>query len=106
MKILSLFYTINSELEKLRQWFKAMKLSVNIRKTKFTPFYNNKDKILLQLPASIIGNNNTERKCSIKLLEVMLDDYKSWIDYVRTVGNKLVKNTALLYHVSQLNYLN
>ena len=36
----------------------------------------------------------------------MLDDYKSWIDYVRTVGNKLVKNTGLLYHVSQLNYLN
>ena len=31
--IKSLFYTVNSELEKISQWFKADKLSIEIRKT-------------------------------------------------------------------------
>ena len=34
--IKGLFYTVNSELEKISQWFKANKLSINIKKTKFT----------------------------------------------------------------------
>ena len=35
------FYTINSELEKISQWFNANKLSINIKKTKFTLFHKN-----------------------------------------------------------------
>ena len=31
----------------------------------------------------------------------MLDEHISWIDYVRTVENKIVKNIGLLYRVSQ-----
>ena len=63
----SLFYTVNSELDKLIQWFKANKLSINIKETKFTLFHKNyfKDEIPLKLPALIIGNNNIERKSSI-----------------------------------------
>ena len=30
--IKGLFYTVNSELEKIRQWFKANKLSIDIKK--------------------------------------------------------------------------
>ena len=30
----------------------------------------------------------------------MLDKHISWIDQVRTVGNKVVKNIGLLYRVS------
>ena len=39
--IKGLFYTANSELEKISQWFKANKLSINIKKTKFTLFHKN-----------------------------------------------------------------
>ena len=49
----------------------------------------------------MIGNYNTERKSSIKLLGVMLDEHISWIDPVRTVENKIAKNVVLLYRVSQ-----
>ena len=49
----------------------------------------------------MIGNNNIERKSSIKILGVMLDAYISWIDHVRTVENKIVKNIGLLFRVSQ-----
>ena len=49
--IKGLFYTVNSELEKISQWFKAKKLSINIKKTKFTLFHKNyfKDEIPLKL---------------------------------------------------------
>ena len=37
--IKGLFYIVNSELEKISQWFKANKLSIKIKKTKFTLFH-------------------------------------------------------------------
>ena len=46
-------------------------------------------------------SNNIERLSSIKFLGVMLDEIISWIDHVRTVENKIAKNTGLLYRVSQ-----
>ena len=49
----------------------------------------------------MIGNNNIERKSSIKFLGVMLDEHISWIDYVRTVEHKIAKNIGLLYRASQ-----
>ena len=66
--IKGLFYTVNSELEKISQWFKANKLSINIKKTKFTLFHKNsfKDDIPVKPPALMIGSNNIERKSSIK----------------------------------------
>ena len=83
--------------------FKADKLSINIKKTKFTLCHKNyfKDEIPLKFPALMIGNNNIERKSSIKFLGVMLDEHISWIDHVRTVENKIAKNIGLLYGVSQ-----
>ena len=101
--IKGLFYTVNSELEKISQWFKADKLSINIKKTKFTLFHKNssKDDIPVKLPALMVGSNNIERTSSIKFLGVMLDEHISWIDHVRTVENKKAKNIGLLYRVSQ-----
>ena len=62
--IKGLSYTINSELEKITQWFKANKLSINIKKANFTLFHENsfKEEIPLKLPALMIGNNNFARK--------------------------------------------
>ena len=101
--IKGLFYTVNSELENISQWFKANKLSVNIKKTKFTLFHKNSSKndIPVKLPALMVGSNNIERTSSIKFLGVMLDEHISWIDHVRTVENKIAKNIGLLYRVSQ-----
>ena len=47
------------------------------------------------------GSDNIERTSSIKFLGVMLDEHISWIDYGRTVENKIVKNIGFLYRVSQ-----
>ena len=92
--IKGLFYTANSELEKISQWIKANKLSINIKKTKLTLFHKNysKDDIPVKLPALMVGSNNIKRTSLIKFLGAILDEHISWIDHVRTVQNKIAKN--------------
>ena len=73
--IKTLFSTVNAELQKIADWFKANRLSLNIKKTKYTFFHKNsvKDNIPLKLPNLHISNKSIERKSSIKLLRVTLD---------------------------------
>ena len=49
--IKTIFSTVNEELEKLGGWFTANRLSLNIKKTKYTFFHKNavKDNIPLKL---------------------------------------------------------
>ena len=60
--IKGLFYIVNSELEKISLWFKPNKLSINIKKTKFTLFHKNsfKDDIPVKRLALMVGSNNIE----------------------------------------------
>ena len=90
-------------MEKVSQWFKANKLSINIKKTKFILFHKIffKDNIPVKLTALMIGSNNIERASSIKYFGVMLDQHISGIDHVRTVKNKIAKNIGLPFRVSQ-----
>ena len=81
--IKGLFYTVNSELEKISQ-FKANKLLISIKKTKFILFHKSsfKDEIPLKLTALMIGDNSIKRKSSIKLLGVMLDELELYLGLI------------------------
>ena len=96
-----LFAKVNEELEKIGDWFKANKLSLNNKKTKYTLFHKNsiKDDLPLELPDLKITNNQIERKKAIKFLGVMLDENVNWQEHIRTVENKIAKNIGLLYRV-------
>ena len=98
-----LFETVNCEVKKISQWFKANKLLSNITKTKYTLFhkYSIKDKIPLKLPTLKIGNKVIEKTPSIKFLGVMLDENVSWRYHIKTVENKLSKNIGLLCRAKQ-----
>ena len=69
-----LFETVNCELGKINQWFKANRLSLNLIILKsilsLTVFHKNsiKDKIPLKMPSLKIGNKIFERTSSIKFL--------------------------------------
>ena len=54
----TLFSDVNEEIKKIEQWFKANKLSLNIKKTKCPLFNKNssKDDIPLKLPYLKIEN--------------------------------------------------
>ena len=62
-----LFETANAELQKISQWFRANKLSLNVKKTNYTLFHicSLKDKMPLKLPELKIGNNIIEKATSI-----------------------------------------
>ena len=61
-KIKVLFETVNCELRNIIQWFRANKLSLNMKKTKYTSFcnYSNRDEISLKRPILKTGNNITD----------------------------------------------
>ena len=75
--IKELFTTVNKELQKLGDWFTSNKLSLNIKKIKYTFFHKNsvKDSIPLKLPDLHIFNKIIDRTFSIKFLGVMLDEH-------------------------------
>ena len=101
--IKTLFSTVNAELQKLADWFTANRLSLNIKKTKYTFFHKNsvKDNIPLKLPDLHISNKSIERKSSIKFLGVMLDEHIAWNDHIHAIEKKLAKNIGLLYRARQ-----
>ena len=92
-----LFKILNEELQKNGDWFKANKLSLNNRKTKYTLFHKkfSKDDLPLKLLALKIADSKIERKTAITFLEVILDKNISWEEHTRTFETKLAKNFVL-----------
>ena len=99
--IKTLFGTVNCELEKICEWFRANKLTLNVRKTNYTLFHKNstKDKLPLKMPESII-----KRKSLVKFLGVMLDENISWENHIKTIEKKN-QPKILVYYIAQNHIL-
>ena len=97
--IKTLFNIVNNELNKLNEWFKANKLSLNIDKTKYTFFHKLKqrDTIPLKLPNLILNNSSIKRENAIKFLGVIIDENLTWTNHISTIENKISKNIGILY---------
>ena len=72
----TLFKTVNEELVKINNWFRANKLSLNPDKTKYTFFHKlaSSDHIPLKLPNLTINGTNIKRSYAIKILGVIIDE--------------------------------
>ena len=92
-------------MEKISQWFKANKLSLNEAKTKFTLFHKPRDEddLPLQLPNLKTNNSEIRRSPSIKFLGVLFDENLTRINHITLVENKLSKSLRLLHKAK--NYL-
>ena len=95
--IKTLFETVNNELTKISQWFISNKLSLNVKKTKYSFFHtpSKKDNIPLALPK--LCNNQIQRSESIKFLGVFLDENLTWKDHIKYIENKIARNIGILY---------
>ena len=64
----NLFKIFNEELKEIGDWFKANKLSLYNRITKYTLFHkkSSDDNLPLKLPALKIADDNIERKADTK----------------------------------------
>ena len=99
ININTLFKTVNNKLIKVKEWFSANKLSLNVGKTKFSRFHKSDKKYSISslLPTLKINNHDIERVKTIKFLVVLLDDNLSWKERIKYVENKLAKNIGLMY---------
>ena len=94
-----LFEKMNKELTNVSNSFNANKLSLIVKKTKFSFFHKSskKDNVPLRLPNLNINRFTIERECSIKFLGVWIDENLTWRDHIHTVENRIAKNIGLLY---------
>ena len=97
--IKTLFDNNNTELQKISQWFKSNKSSLNVAKTKYSFFHkpSKEDNIPLVLPRQSICNNEIKRSECIKFLPVFLDKNLTWKYHIKYLENKISKNIGLLF---------
>jgi len=72
-----LFVTVNEELDKLSNWFKANKLSLNVKKTNYMLF-GNKHLPIAGTYNIIIDDQVLERVEFTKFLGVFIDEKLNW----------------------------
>jgi len=84
----TLYESLNKDLECLTEWFKANKLSLNVKKTNYMLFSLHKEvhnnTLLLKLEGKII-----ERKSSVKFLGIIIDEKVTWGEHIAKVRKKL-----------------
>ena len=75
----ALYNTVNRELYKMNEWFQVNKLSLNLKKTKYSLFHssNQKRNIPTTLPLIQIENNIIEHVTVTKFLGVLIDEHLS-----------------------------
>ena len=91
-----LINTVKGELEALKKWFDANKLSLNLSKTKYMIFSNKKINNDVKLT---INDMEIERVYDIKFLGVIIDSKLNWKAHVGNVKSKISKTIAILYKI-------
>ena len=95
----NLFETMNEELRKVANWFKANKLSLNISKTKYSLFHSTRKRkdIPNILPPLHIDSVPFKREFATNFLGVYLDENIFWKDHINIVSTKVCKSIGILY---------
>lgn len=88
---------INQEMYKLKKWFDANKLSLNLKKTKFMLFGNRKS----NLPVEITINNTIiERVQQNMFLGVVIDEKLCWKPHISYIRTKVAKCIGMMKRCS------
>ena len=100
------FLRVNGELQKINEWFISKKLSLNVKRSKYSFFHkpSKKDDTPLVLPKLNINNNEIARTDSIKFLDVLLDENLSWKTHIKYIENKISKNISILFKARSFLY--
>ena len=100
----TLFTAMNTELHKIANWFKSNKLSLNIKKTKWSLFHQSGKKRFLpeSLPKLYIDNINIQRDRVTKFLGVYIDENLTWKHHIDTISNKVSKSIGILYKAREI----
>ena len=96
---INLFETMDEELRKVANWFKANKLSLNISNTKYSLFHSTRkrNEIPNILPPLHVDNVPVKRELVPKFLGVYLDENISWKHHINIVSTKVCNSIGILY---------
>ena len=92
----------NTEIDRLSQWFKANKLSLNITKTNYI-LYSPRSKSGLQSSESFsveLDGTRIERVSYAKFLGVYIDDKLTWHKHIQEISTKISKNIGIMSRIS------
>ncbi len=92
----TLINTFNTELEKVSNWFKSNKLSLNVSKTNYI-FFNSKNKNHTKTKIKIkIDNTEIHPVDDTKFLGVMIDKHLNWSTHIAKIENQISRNIGVL----------
>ena len=86
-----LIATANTEIQKISDWLKINKLSLNIKKSHFILFHFRQKKITLDFKLKI-DNSEVEQATFTKFLGVGLQENLCWKNHISILSNRIHKN--------------
>jgi len=95
----TLITNLNAELNLLKSWFSANKLSLNIDKTNFIIFSGIRKKYDVNIPQMnklMLAGNSLNQVTSTKFLGVYIDEHLSWSSHIDHVKNKISKSSGII----------
>ncbi len=97
----TLYNHINYDLNKLSDWFRANKLSLNVGKTNCTLFKLNNNPINEKFKIKL-GQDTIEHKNVVKFLGMNIDSKLKWHEHINSVRNKLNSSMYALNKVKHI----
>jgi fibrillarin-like rRNA methylase len=91
--------TINTELLKFSEWFKANKLWINVSKSKYLIFKPRQKRLTEDLSIEV-NNHKLAKAKEVLFLGVILDEHLSWKAHISHVANKISKSVTIKYRAS------
>ena len=90
---------INSEMDKLSEWFGANKLSINVKKSNYMTFQPRQKRQKIDLSITL-NNHKIDQVKEVVFLGVILDEHLSWKPHISHVAGKLSKSIGIIYKSS------
>ena len=87
--------TINSEMNKLTEWFKSNKLLLNAKKSSFMSFQPRQKREILDFSITL-NSTHINRVKEVVFLGVVLDEHVTWKPHISRIANKVSKAIGLL----------
>ena len=94
--LITLTATINSELDKISNWFKLNRLSLNIKKTHYILFCCRNRKLAFDAINIKIDGVMIEKVTSTKFLGVIINESLTWNEHIQTIKQKVSKSIGII----------
>ena len=90
---------INKELARISEWFRANRLSLNVKKTNFMLFGKRGKKINESSLDITVNGEKINRVSETKFLGVYIDDELNWKYHTSQIASKISKNLGVLFRI-------